>query len=365
MSMDPEMVAMLRDNAKRYAADNYSFQQRRSVLHNPTGHGIQAWRDYAELGWLALRMPEDCGGMSADAAAVGAVMEVVGSHLLMEPILASAIVCTGLVLKQATPQQQANLLPRMADGSLKLAFASTDDPAPGAACELRGGTLTGSKIGVLHGDIADQFIICACNVDAGGVPVLCLTEAAQISRESFRLVDGRGAANLRFESAVAERLGPERGASAAAVISEVCDEATVALCAEALGVVRRLVASTCEYLKVRKQFGKPIGANQALQHRAVDMFLLQQEIAALTQAAQGALERPAAGRARIVSGARAYVITAARHIANEAVQMHGGLGITDELDISHYFRRLMVNAALFGGRDQHFSRFTEETLSSL
>ncbi len=353
MSMDPEMVAMLRGNTQRYAADNYSFLQRRAFLQNPSGYGIEAWRDYAELGWLALRMPEDYGGMSADAAAVGAVMEVVGSHLLMEPILASAIVCTGLVLKQATPQQQANLLPRMADGSLKLAFASIDDPAPGAACELRGGTLTGSKIGVLHGDIADQFIICACNVDAGGVPVLCLTEAAQISRESFRLVDGRGAANLRFESAVAERLGPERGASAAAVISEVCDEATVALCAEALGVVRCLMASTCEYLKVRKQFGKPIGANQALQHRA------------LTQAAQGAMERPAAERARIVSGARAYVITAARHVANEAVQMHGGLGISDELDISHYFRRLMVNTALFGGRDQHFFRFTEETLSSL
>ena len=135
------------------------------------------------------------------------------------------------------------------------------------------------------------------------------------------------------------------------------DHAAAAQCAEALGIVRVLVATTCEYLKMRKQFGKAIGSNQALQHRAVDMFLLQEEIAALTSAAQRALARPAGERARVVSGAKAYVSNAARQVANEAVQMHGGVGLTDELDVSHYFRRLMVNATLFGSRDEHFSRF--------
>ncbi|HEU0199885.1 MAG TPA: acyl-CoA dehydrogenase family protein, partial [Burkholderiaceae bacterium] len=145
-------------------------------------------------------------------------------------------------------------------------------------------------------------------------------------------------------------------------IGEARDHATVAQCAEALGIVRALVKATCEYLKIRKQFGKPIGANQVLQHRAVDMFLLQEEVAALTAAAQRALTRPAGERVRIVSGAKAYISQAARHVANEAVQMHGGLGVTEELDISHYFRRLMVNAALFGSRDEHFARFVEATV---
>jgi hypothetical protein len=134
----------------------------------------------------------------------------------------------------------------------------------------------------------------------------------------------------------------------------------VASCAEALGIVRMLVAATCDYLKIRKQFGRPIGSNQALQHRAVEMFLLQEEIAALTLAAQRALASPPAERARVVSGAKAYICDAARIVANEAVQMHGGVGLTEELDVSHYFRRLMVNAALFGSRDEHFARFLGE-----
>ena len=138
---------------------------------------------------------------------------------------------------------------------------------------------------------------------------------------------------------------------------------TVAEFAEALGAVRSLVATTCDYLKVRKQFGKTIGSYQALQHRMVDMFLLQEEIRALTRAAQRALHGPVAERARIVSGAKAYIGGAARHVANEAVQMHGGLGVTDELDVSHYFRRVMVINALFGSRDQHFGRFVDAALA--
>ncbi|NMG73690.1 acyl-CoA dehydrogenase family protein [Aromatoleum diolicum] len=365
MNMDLETAGMLRDSASRYAADNYGFLQRHAVLTDPAGYSAKAWRDYAELGWLALRLPEAHGGLDADPLAVGALMEVVGSRLLMEPILASALIATGLLRSQGSAAQQAAWLPQLADGSVKLAFADAE-PAGSSPCQVRAGRISGRKIAVLHGDIADRLIVSAADADHGGERRLFLVDARSDELEAlrYRLVDGRGAANLHFAGVPAERLDPEDGTPAQAAVADVLDHATVASCAEALGIVRALVATTCEYLKIRKQFGRAIGTNQALQHRAVDMFLLQEEIAALTRAAQAALLLPVAERARIVSGAKAYVCTAARKVANEAVQMHGGLGITEELDVSHYFRRLMVNAALFGSRDEHFARFLAATTHS-
>ncbi len=362
MSMDMEAAVMLRDSAQRYAADNYSFLQRRAVLCDPAGWSADAWKAYGELGWLALRLPEEQGGLNADALAIGALMEVVGTRLLMEPILASVIVGTGLVLSQGSGAQRERLLPGLADGSMKLAFAHVQvaDGADGTGtCEVLDGRLAGSKIAVLHGDIADRLIVSAADAQGGGRTRLYLVDpgAAGVEIMRYRLVDGRGAANLSFAGAAVERLDPDHSGSAEAAIDEALDHAAAAHCAEALGIVRALVSTTCEYLKTRKQFGRVIGTNQALQHRAVDMFLLQEEIAALTMAAQRALARPAVERARTISGARAYVCQAARHVANEAVQMHGGLGLTEELDVSHYFRRLMVNATLFGSRDEHFTRY--------
>lgn len=357
--MDIETATMLRDSAQRYAADHYSFLQRHAVLADPAGYSASAWETYAELGWLALRLPEEQGGLNADALAIGALMEVVGARLLMEPILASAIVGTGLLLSQGSGAQQERALPQLADGSLKLAFAHAEAADGSGACRVRNGRLAGAKIAVLHGDIADRLLVSAAEADEGGGTRLYLVDpaAAGVETTRYRLVDGRGAANLRFAGAEAERLDPDHSGSAEAAIAEALDQAAAAQCAEALGIVRVLVATTCEYLKIRRQFGRAIGTNQALQHRAVDMFLLQEEIAALTAAAQRALARPEGERARIVSGAKAYVSSAARQVANEAVQMHGGLGLTEELDVSHYFRRLMVNAALFGSRDEHFARF--------
>jgi hypothetical protein len=353
---DSDTVAMLRDTMQRYAAEQYGFAQRHAFLAE--GGSERAWRDYAAFGWLALRLPEDDGGLAADAGALGALMEAVGARLLMEPLLASAVLGTGLVLRAADAAQRAALLPTLADGTLKLAFACDDDPAAGRGCELRGERLHGGKRNVLHGDAAGRLIVSARDADAAGAWALCLVDPAAtgVERRPYRLLDGRGAATLRFDAARVERLV---AGDAAEAIARAHDEAAVALCAETLGVVRSLVGATCDYLKVRKQFGRTLGSNQALQHRMVELYLLQEEVQALTRAAQRSLDAPPAQRTRAVSGARAYIATAARRVANEAVQMHGGLGITEELDISHYFRRVMVINALFGSRDEHFARFVE------
>lgn len=358
MSTDHDTISMLRDAAQRYTSDHYGFLARAKVVGQDPGFSAQAWRDYADFGWLALRLPEDEGGIDADAAAIGVLMESAGSRLLLEPLLASAVLGTGLLLRQGSAAQCQAWLPKLADGSVKLAFAHEDDA--GSVCIWRDGRLDGAKAGVLHGDIADQVIVSARNQQ--GETVLCMVAAGELVRGSYRLVDGRGAASLRFEGSAAELLG-EPGKPALDAIALALDEAAVALCAEACGVISSLVATSCDYLKLRKQFGKPIGSNQVLQHRMVDMYLLQEEARALTGAAQLALALPRAERERVVSGARAYIGAAVRRVANEAVQLHGGLGITEELDVSHYFRRAMTIDSLFGGRDLHMARFMARSLA--
>ncbi|MFL6599882.1 MAG: acyl-CoA dehydrogenase family protein [Steroidobacteraceae bacterium] len=361
-----DMVAMLRESIERYTADHYSFEQRWTALRVGCGYSERAWSDYAAMGWLALRLPEEIGGLAAQATTTAPLMEAVGAKLLLEPILASVILCTGLVLKRADAAQRADMLPRLADGSLRLALAHHESLRAGAQtpceCEHRNGALYGHKLAVLHGDCADRFIVSARNADAGGRLALYLVDAnaTGVTSRSFSLLDGRGAANLRFEAAAAESFAAAASPDAdAKALAECLHEAAVALCSEALGAMRALNAATLQYLKVRKQFGNPIGVNQALQHRMVEMYMLEQEVRALGLAAQRALMGPVEGREHIISAARAFTCSAARRVAAEAVQMHGGIGISDELDVSHYYRRLMVNGTLFGNRELHLSRFAD------
>ena len=338
-----EMLGMLRDSVQRYAAEHYDFSSRKKILKSSVGYSDDAWKTYAELGWLAMRLPIVDGGIEADARTVGAVMETVGSHLLMEPLLASTILATGILQSAATPAQQQMWLPELASGKKKMAVALNGD------CEWRDGKLTGSVQCVLHADGADRVIVAAQNM-------FCLVDPASagVNQKNFRLVDGRGAANLEFNGISAEPIGTTTDETA---IQTARDDATVALCAEALGAMRRLIEMTNAYIKIRVDFGKPIGSNQVLQHRMVDLHILQEETRALTAAAQDALDHNAPDRARIVSGAMAYISRAARKVANEAIQMHGGIGITEALEVSHYYRRIMVINNLFGSRDQHFVRF--------
>lgn len=355
MSIDArELATMLGDSIDRYVHQAYTFEQRSAWLRSPIRHSASAWASYADFGWLALRGPEDGGGASADLSSLCVLMERVGAHLLLEPLFASTVLGTGMIMRAANPAQQSSWLPSLADGSLKLAFAH-EDTSPPQTCRLdAAGRLSGSKTNVLHGDVADRLIL-SCERD--GHAVLCIADVntQSVCRRDYALVDGRGACQLEFDRVSVEILN--EGQRAEETLAEALDEASILLCAEAVGVIRSLNRKTAQYLSVRKQFGRPIGTNQALQHRLTEMYLLQQECVALTDLAVQSFTRNADSRERDVSGTRAYVARALRHIANEAVQMHGGIGITDELDISHYFRRAMVVNGLFGSRDQHFERF--------
>jgi alkylation response protein AidB-like acyl-CoA dehydrogenase len=351
--MDNEIVAMVGEQVARFADRNYSFLQRWAVLKEPSRYSPSTWTEFANLGWLALCVPEDQGGLGGDARAVASVMETVGRRLLMEPILAHAVVATFAVSRLASPAQLDAWLPELIDGSAVTVFA--DDVMQDEPCQWRNGALHGQRAGILHGDVANRFLVPATDEEGRQLVIAVDADAPGVERIGYELVDGRGAALVRFQAVVGDVLTGTHEVQQR--LQDVRDMAAVALCAETLGIVRSLVGATTEYLKVRKQFGTTIGSNQALQHRAVEMFLLQEEIKALSLAAQSALETPPEERQQIISGSRAYIIEASRRIANEAIQMHGGLGVTDELDVSHYFRRLMVSQALFGDRDSHFERF--------
>lgn len=335
-----DLREMLRESFGRYGRQSYSFEGRQAALKTAQAFSATAWKDYANMGWLALRLPEEAGGLGADSAVTSALMEVAGRHLMLEPLLASVLLGTGALLRAADGLAM-ELAGGLADGSLILAFAHE-----GGAGSVSDGLLTAEKVGVLHGDIADHYVVST----ADGL-VLVDADATGVSRRPYRLVDGRGAAIVVFDRVSSRPLGGR------AELQMLLDEQCVALCAENLGCVCHLVDSTAAYLKVRKQFGRPIGSNQALQHRMSEMVLFREEIRALANAAQHALTLPAPQRERMISGATAYTIGAARTVANDAIQLHGGVGVTEELDISHHFRRLMVNAALLGGRDHQVERF--------
>lgn len=252
-----ETVAMLRDGIERYTNEHYSFEQRWSALRSARAYSERAWADYAEMGWLALRLPEDAGGIAAEATATAPLMEAVGARLLLEPVLMSAILGTGLMAKRAGEAQKADLFPKLADGSLKLALAHQESLNASAdcdiGCEYRDGVLNGSKLAVLHGDCADRFIVSAR--DATGRVRLCLVAAAAagVQRRDFRLLDGRGAANLIFDNVRVDTLdAPGADDADAVALTDALDEAAVALCGEALGAITALNATTTQYLKDRK-----------------------------------------------------------------------------------------------------------------
>jgi alkylation response protein AidB-like acyl-CoA dehydrogenase len=345
-AIDSDTLQMLRDGFARFAQESYAFETRARRVDAARGYDRAAWDEYGKLGWLAIGVPGDLGGFDGDPAAIGALMEYVGGALAMEPVLASAVM-SARVLSRCRNEAVDAWLSQIAAGEQVFALAHADDAEP---TTVRDGRVSGRKIVVLHGDVADRLLVTAR--DDSGKFVLCVVDAraAGVTMSLYPLVDGRGAASFDFAQAGGIELKGDG-------FEDALDEARVALCAEAYGAMRAANAATLDYLRTRQQFGRPIGANQVLQHRMVDLFILQEETRAVLDTAERALAGPSRERVRAVSAAAAHTAAASRHTAHEAVQMHGGMGITEELPVSHYFRRLMVTARLLGDREMHVARF--------
>ncbi|NNE83635.1 MAG: pimeloyl-CoA dehydrogenase small subunit [Alphaproteobacteria bacterium] len=369
-----EEQQLLKDSAERFIERDYSFDRRRQLVATEDGFSRDNWRRFAELGWLGLALPADHGGLDGSLVDTAVLMEALGRGLVVEPFLSSVLLAGGLLRHGGNADQQAALIPPLIKGGSLFAFAFTErqsrynlaDVETTARANGDGYVLNGAKGVVMRGASADKLIVSARvsgdSRDRAGISLFLVDgDAAGVSRRGYPTIDGLHGAEVALEGVAVSGdalLGPAGGAFP--LIERVIDEASVAICAEAVGVMAVLVDATVDYLKTREQFGSPIGSFQVLQHRAVDMFnALELSRALVYRAAETiAASDDAANRARAASAAKVQIGRAGRLIGQQAIQLHGGMGMTDELSVSHYFKRLTMIGTLFGDADYHLKRYT-------
>ena len=366
-----EEQRLLRDSVERLLADRYTFDKRKGYLAEAEGWSRALWAQYAELGLLGLPFAEEHGGFGGGGIEIMLVMEAFGRALILEPYLAT-VVLAGTALRLAgTAAQQRALLPEVAQGKRILAIAHSErqarydlsDVLTTAKPNGGGWVIDGAKSVVSHGDGADTLIVSARTAgersDEAGITLFLVDgKASGIARRSYTLRDGTRAAELALsgvEVAGDAVLGTVGGGYP--VVARVAEVGIAATAAEAVGAMEALQAMTLEYLKTRQQFGKPIGQNQALQHRASEMFIsLEQGRSLAMLAAMSVDETNATERAHNIATVKVGVGQAARFVSQNAVQLHGGIGMTEELAVGHYFRRCMVIEHTFGDTAHHLSR---------
>ncbi len=355
------------DALKRWVTKDYSFDERKKIVHSASGVSDAAWSTLAELGMTALPVPEEQGGFSGSAVDMFVVMQELGRGLVVEPYLATVI---GAEMLKGSAHGE--LLEQVASGELKLACALTEkqsrydlaDVATTATAHAGGYVIHGSKSIVLHGAQAGSLIVSArssgAQRDTGGISLFVVPAAsAGVAITDFRTLDGLRAANINFDKVQlpASALVGTEGA-AWDTLDHAADYGAALLCAEALGAMEAIFAATLEYLKTRSQFGAPIGKFQALQHRMADMYIhLEQARSMALLAAVKMASTDAGERRRVVSAAKFRVGQALKFVGQQAVQLHGGMGVTDEVVASHHFKRLTMIELTLGDSDHHLQRF--------
>ncbi|SFQ25217.1 pimeloyl-CoA dehydrogenase, small subunit [Bradyrhizobium sp. Ghvi] len=366
-----EEQRLLKDSVERLMLDSYSFGDRRKYQTEKRGFSEAMWARYAELGLLALPFAEEHGGFGGGAVETMIVMEAFGKALILEPYFATVVLAGGLLRLGASEAQKAELIPLIAEGRTKLAFAYAEpqsrydlvDVETRAKRDGDGWILNGSKDLVLHGDAADKIIVSARTAgdtrENDGVGLFLVdADAPGLTRRGYPTQDGLRAADITLERVRVETanvIGDPAGAFP--VISRVADEAVAALCAEAVGSFTQMQAITLDYLKTREQFGKKIGSFQVLQHRAVDMFVdLEQSRSMAIYAAIMAVESDASERERAVSAAKVQIGRSAKAIGQQSIQLHGGIGMTMEHSVGHYFKHVTMLDTLFGDAEHHLRR---------
>jgi len=366
-----EEQQLLRDSVARYIERDYGFEKRRAIQRSAEGFSREVWSQFAEMGLLGLTTPEEHGGFGGGATDTLVVMQAFGSGLVVEPYLASAVLGAGIVARAGTAHQQEALLPAAARGELLLTLAHAEVESRYALAEVStqarrqgaGYVISGRKTVVPWGAQADKLIVSARTAggarDAQGISLFVVDRTAKgVSARDYRTIDGLRAAELRLDAVAVgaeAALGPlER---ALPLLEAIADVGAAALCAEAVGVMETLNAQTLDYIKSRQQFGQPIGRFQVLQHRAVDMFIhLEQSKSIALLAAMRADSDDAAERRRAVSAAKAHIGRSGRAVTQMAIQLHGGMGVTDELPASHYAKRLTMIDFHLGDADFHLER---------
>ncbi|HBA41832.1 MAG TPA: pimeloyl-CoA dehydrogenase small subunit [Alphaproteobacteria bacterium] len=366
-----EEQTLLRNSVQRFIQDNYDFDSRQKIVHSDSGWNPDHWKAFAELGLLAAPFAEQYGGFGGGPVETMIVMEEFGRGLVVEPYLQTVILCGGLIDAAGSEKQKADLLPKIAGGELVLACAYAEPQGRYNLADLTtraeksgdGYVLNGQKAVVIGAPWADKLIVSARTGgdqrDADGVSLFIVDKGADgVSTRDYPTVDGQRASEIKFENvalAADALLGTE--GQGLPVLEAAIDRAIAGLCAEAVGCMRVLTDATVEYCKTRKQFGQPIGNFQVLQHRMVDMFMECEQSLSMTYMVNLKLDEGEAERVKAASSAKAQIGKSGRFVGQQAVQLHGGMGMTDELNVGHYFKRLTMIDSQFGNVDYHLRRF--------
>ncbi len=369
-----EEQRLLRESVDGLLTDSYDFDQRKKYMAEQGGWSRAVWSRLAEQGLLGLPFSEADGGFGAGGVETMIVMEALGKALVLEPYLATVVIGGGFLRHGGSAEQKAAHIPAIIDGSRTFAFAQLEknsrydlqDVSTTAKRKGAGWVIDGEKFVVLNGETADMLVVTArtngSQRDRSGIGLFLVPGNAKgITRKGYPTQDGLHAADISFT-------GVEVGADAVVgdaenglpLLDRVVDEARTALCAEAVGAMDESLKTTVEYLKTRKQFGVPIGSFQTLQHRAADMFVAVEQARSMSMFATMASEFEDAGeRATAVAAAKVQIGKSAKFVGQQSIQLHGGIGMTQEAKIGHYFKRLTMIENTFGDTDYHLRRVTE------
>lgn len=361
-----EEQLQLQDAITRFVQGDYSFEHRRAVLATPQGWSREAWKGLADLGVLAMIVPEDQGGLGYGPIETQLALQSTGPALLAEPLLTSGIIATALVRDFAEEPVRSELLGQLATGERILVVAHQEAAARGdvsvvdttATASGGGVVLNGAKSVIYHAAAADELIVSAR--EGAGVSLFRVPKGtAGLDVRSYATIDGQRAAEVSLTNVTlpaSARLGA--AGQGLLAVERALDIGLAAVTAEAVGIMEATVNATGEYLKTRQQFGQPIGRFQALQHRMADMLLhLEQARSMSYLAAMDCENRDDDARRKTLSAAKVTIGQACRFIAQQSVQLHGGMGMTDELNVSHWFKRLLAIELSFGDTDLHLERF--------
>jgi hypothetical protein len=366
-----EEQGQIRDSIARFVAENYSFEQRNAVVALDHGYSTGHWQQFAELGWLSIPFAEEHGGFGGGAVDTMVLMQEFGRGLVAEPYLPTVLLFGGLLQAGASEALQGEIIPRIIAGDVQGAFAYLERQSRYAMTDIvtraerqdDNWVVNGEKTVVLNGGAAQKLIVAARNageqVDEAGITLLLVdTASAGVERTVYRMTDGQEAANITFRNVVAEAVIGSVG-EGYALLKPVVDAARVAICANALGAMEVLNAATLDYCKTREQFGVAIGSFQALQHRMVDMFGACEKVKSLLYRAVCAASDDEMEARRSLLALKVMTGRAGRLIGGEAIQLHGGMGMTDELSVGFYVKRLMIINNLFGDADYHQQLFAD------
>ena len=367
-----EEQTLIQGQVEQFIQRDYNWESRQSLILTDSGYSLDNWNTFAELGWLGISISDDSGGFGGSSVDTMILMEEFGKGLVLEPFLETVVMCAELIDKAGTLEQKKDVLTDVVEGKIQLALAYAEpqsrfnlaDVMTEAKLESDNFILNGFKSVVMNGPNANKFIISARTSgdqrDESGISLFLVdAEVSGLSSRDYQTVDNRRASELTLESVVIPRsclIGElDEGFM---VLDAAIDRSILAISAEAVGAMEVLYKTTVEYTKTREQFGTPIGKFQVLQHRMVDMFMEYEQCKSLLYMATMKHDEDSADAKKAISGLKYQVGNASKFIGQQSVQLHGGMGVTDELNVGHYFKRLTTIGTIFGNSDYHLKKYT-------